>query len=96
MSFEFFDSIAETASDAFDYVKNNEWAGDMVAGAAGAAGSYLLQKDQQNHERDMVREKRSYDVSVNNVAPGAMNMSAYGSGLTKNGMLTEGLLTKRG
>lgn len=89
------DDAAKYTSMAFDYVKDNEWAADALAGAAGAAGAYMMQEDQQKHERDMNREKRSFDVSVNNVAPGQINMANYGAGLTKNGMLTEGLLTKK-
>lgn len=104
---EWFDDLIEVAgyaaddakkytSEAFGFIKNNEWAADALAGAAGAAGAYMMQEDQQKHERDMAREKRSFDVSVNNVEPGAVDMSNYGSGLTKNGMLTNGLLTKKG
>lgn len=90
------DDAASYASNAFNYIKDNEWAGDLVAGAAGAAGSYLMQEDQQKHDRDMLREKRSYEVNVNNVAPGEFSMTNYGAGLTQNGLLTNGALAKKG
>ena len=91
---ELFDSIVSAGSAAFDYIGENEWAANALGGAAGAAGAYMMQEDEQAHERDLLREKRSYDVNISNVAPGEMDMSNYGAGLTKNGMLTNGLLTK--
>lgn len=87
--------IVDFGSSVFDYISENEWAANFVAGAATGAGQYLLQEDQQKHERDLLREKQRFEVDVNNIAPASgVNTAAYTAGLV-NGKLTNGLLAQK-
>lgn len=89
------DWLGETTSNAFDYIGKNEWAANMLSGAAAGASAYMLQEDQQQHERDLLREKQRFEVDVNTIKPSAgVNVAAYQQGLM-GGKLTNGLLSQK-
>lgn len=91
----FFDSFIETGSKIAEgvgnYLNKNEWASDALAGAAAGAGQYLLQEDQQKHERDLLREKQRFEVDVNTIKPAVGGSIASDFG----GALTGGLLAPK-
>lgn len=100
MSYEWFTDIgnyaSELASNAFQFLNENEWAANMVAGAASGAASHYLQEDKQAHERDLLREKQRFEVDVNAVKPadGGVDIAAYSGGLL-GGSLTNGVLSPK-
>ncbi|WP_020409801.1 hypothetical protein [Hahella ganghwensis] len=83
-----FNEIVSGASKAWDYVNENEWAADAIAGAAGAGLTYLQQKDQQKHEERLYRMRNDWE-NERYYAQGAGNSKS-----TQYGSLTKGLLTQ--
>lgn len=74
--------VAKGATEVFSYIDTNQWAADMLAGAATAGGQYLLQKDNQDFQEKLLEKKK------------ALSMVQYGGGGGKNAnSLTDGLLT---
>jgi hypothetical protein len=86
------DTVSSGFTSAFNYIDNNEWAANMLAGGASAGLNYMVQKDANEQymkalDRREDREDRRYFVG------GSPGMGSYGS-LT-NGLLTNGSLTKK-
>lgn len=91
------DWTTDTASDAFNYINTNEWAANLLSGAAAGAGAYLLQEDRQKHERELMREKQRFEVDVNKISPasgGAASGAVYAGGLM-GGALTNGAIAQK-
>lgn len=91
-----YESVVDFGSSVFEYIGKHEWAANFVAGAATGAGQYLLQKDQQKHERDLIREKQRFEVDVNKINPasGGVNIAAYSNGLI-GGSMTNGAIAQK-
>ena len=91
-----FSGVGETlsgyATTAFEYVRDNEWAANAVAGAAVAGGQYLLQKDQQEYQTR--REDKSWDRRMELTKAPKLNREDYDwSNLAGNG-LNGGLISQ--
>lgn len=81
------DTVAGGFTAAFNYIDNNEWAANALAGAAGAGLSYLGQKDIQKRQEKIYRMREDREDNRFFVG-GSAGMGSYGS-LT-NGLLTNG------
>lgn len=87
MSFDiggFVDSAIDTAVEygtkTFDYVNANEWAADLLTGAAGGALAYMQQKDAQDFTERMLDKKKQ------------QSMVEYGGNVSNSHSLTDGLM----
>jgi hypothetical protein len=91
------ETAGDYASDAFTevgvYFQDNEWAANALQGAAAGGAAYLVQKDQQEHERRQADKKWDRETSLLQ-APN-INMEKYRWDDMVNGGLTDrGLLSK--
>lgn len=87
------ETIADYGSSALDYLNDNEWAANALAGAAGAGAAYLLQKDQQKYERR--QQQRAWDRKDDLAKPGTINQNKYDWSDLASGSLTNGGLISR-
>jgi hypothetical protein len=91
------EAAADYASDAFtgvgEYLQDNEWAANALQGAAAGGAAYLVQKDQQKHERRQADKK--WDRKTSLLQAPNINMEKYrwddmvNGGLTDNGLLSK-------
>jgi hypothetical protein len=91
---DLYDGIVTGGEKTIQFLSTNEWAANLVEGAANGASAYLLQEDAQEHERDLLRQKQRFEADQDKVEVGSINMNNYNSGLT-NGALTNGLLAPK-
>lgn len=82
------ETVVDAGSDALDYLQNNEWAANALAGAAAAGGAYLLQKDQQNYQRR--EQQRAWDRQDELAKPGQLNQGQYDWSDLASGNITDG------
>jgi len=81
------------ATEAFGFLKKNEWAANAVAGAAVAGGNYLLQKDQQ--EYDTRREDKAWNRKMELTKAPTINKADYDwSNLSGGGLMGGGLISQ--
>jgi len=100
---EWVTDLAESTSDAFsevgNYLNENEWAANALAGAAAGGAAYLAQKDQQKFQR---RESdKAWERKVSLAQAPKMNMDKYNwsdlsAGSMTNGGLIAGNMKKPG
>ena len=83
-----FDSAAEYATDAFDWLSGNPEAANILGGVATGVAGYYAQKDEQDWKEKLYRQQRQ-DQMIN---PGTIE--GYGShvGKAKTGLLTNGMI----
>lgn len=82
------------ATRAFEYINDNQWAADALAGAAVAGGQYLMQKDQQDFQREQSDQAWRRKLSLTE-AP-ELNKDDYNwSNLTDGGLTGSGGLISR-
>ena len=87
------EALSGYATTAFNYVSNNEWAANAVAGAAVAGGQYLLQKDQQKY--DTQREDKAYNRRMELTKAPTINKADYDwSNLSGDGLVGGGLISQ--
>ncbi|MFC0268583.1 hypothetical protein [Kushneria aurantia] len=87
-----FNNLGDYSVKAFDWLESNPQAANVLGGVMAGVGNYYAQKDQQNYERRLYREKRR-DQMIN---PGAIE--GYGShiGEQKKGLLSNGIISGGG
>lgn len=85
--------LADYGSKALDYLQDNEWAANALAGAAAGGAAYLLQKDQQNFERrenDRAWNRKLHLSEAPTVDEGQYDWSDLSSGsLTDGGLISQ-------
>ena len=87
------EALSGYATTAFNYVSNNEWAANAVAGASVAGGQYLLQKDQQKY--DTQREDKAYNRRMELTKAPTINKADYDwSNLSGDGLVGGGLISQ--
>src|SRR5690554_3605790 len=80
-------------TDAFNYIKKNEWAANAIAGAAVAGGNYLLQKDQQKFQQR--QEDRAWNRKLElTKAPSLDGSKLDWSNLVDGGLTGSGLISE--
>lgn len=82
------ETIVDAGSTALDYLNDNEWAANAVAGAAGAGAAYLLQKDQQKYQRR--EQQRAWDRQDELAQPGTVSNAKYDWSDLASGSMTDG------
>lgn len=93
--------FANTASDALtevgNYLNENEWAANALAGAAAGGAAYLAQKDQQKFDRrqtDKAWERKLSLAKAPNMDMNKYQWSDLSSGSMTNGGLIAGGMNK--
>lgn len=85
---DIYEPLLEMGGATLEFLNENEWAANLVGGAAAGAAAYKLQEDAQAHERDLLREKQRFEVDVNTSNPVISGNIATGlSGALTNGLL---------
>ncbi|MBU2708870.1 hypothetical protein KCM76_22945 [Zooshikella marina] len=88
-----FDSVVDTTSGAFNWLKKNGEVASAIAGAAGSALNYINQKEDRSWREKMFdkqwaqRNKRTYFASN----PQNYRYDSHSANLT-GGLLTQGLV----
>lgn len=81
-------SIADYGSQALDYLAENEWAANALAGAAVAGVSYLTAKEEQDFRRE--ESDRAWDRKLHLSEAGSVDEAKYDWSDLANGGLTDG------
>jgi hypothetical protein len=80
--------VAEYGSKALDYLTENEWAANAVAGAATAGLNYLAAKEEQDFRRE--EADRAWDRKLHLSEAGTVDGEKYDWSDLANGGLTDG------
>lgn len=88
------DIFSDYGSKALDYLKDNEWAANALAGAATAGLTYLAAQDQIKAQRRETQRQREHQMYLSSA--GDVNVDQYGdySTLTNGALTDSGLLSQ--
>lgn len=85
---EWVNAISDYGSAALDYLEDNEWAANAVAGAATAGLNYLVAKDEQDFRRE--EADRLWNRKMELTKAGTLDAGKYNWSNLADGGLTDG------
>lgn len=93
MAYDWINDVADAASSAFDYIGDNEWAANAIAGAASAGLSYYQAEQEDKRRREA--EDRAWDRKMSLAQAPEVDQSKYDWSNLASGELTDGGLLKQ-
>lgn len=89
-----FDWLVGDENSAFSYLNKNQFAADVVKGAAGAGSQYLLEQYKAKEAEKLARQKNQWENERYYAKAPAIDLNAYAnSSLTSRNTPMRGLLT---